>query len=179
MNLTQIRHSKWFDKAYKIGVGIKGIDGLLELIVGIWLIFAPHTPHRLLQHAAQEASEHNSTIFHFIGREVIHLDAQLTGKVLAFIIAFLIVHGVVKLVLVYCLFKKIHFIYPYALAALLVLFGLQVAPLFRNPADLALWLFTILDVIIIYLVWGEYQDIREEMGLPKKRLSGKKPKKTV
>lgn len=179
MNLTEIRHSKWFDKAYKIGVGIKGVDGLLELVVGIWLIFAPHVPHRLLQNAAQEAHEHNSTIFHLIEREVIHLDAQLTGKVLAFIIVFLIVHGVVKLVLVYCLFRKIHFVYPYALAGLLVLFGIQVTPLFRSPGDLALWFFTILDIIIIYLVWGEYQDIREEKGLPKHSISGKKPEKTV
>lgn len=163
MKFADIRHAKWFDTAYKVGVGIKGFDGLVELVVGIWLIFAPHVPHRLLQSAAQEAHEHNGTIFHFIEKQVIHLDAQITGKVLAFIIVFLIIHGVVKLVLVYCLFRKIHRVYPYALGVLLVLFGIQVSPLFRNPADVSLWLFTILDAIIIYLVWGEYQDIKEEI----------------
>jgi|GEM_PF-1116700 len=177
--LTRLRHSRWFDRAYKVGVGIKGIDGLLELIVGVWLIFAPHVPHRLLQRAADEAAEHNGTLFHLIEKQVIHLDAQITGKVLAFIIVFLIIHGVVKLILVYCLFKRIHKAYPYALAVLLVLFGIQVSPLFRNPADLALWLFTILDVIIIYLVWGEYQDIKEEMKHAASRESGKKSEKTV
>ena len=177
--LTRLRRSKWFDKAYKIGVGIKGLDGLVELIVGVWLIFAPHTPHRLLQRAANEAAEHDGTIFHFVEKQVIHLDAQITGKVLAFIIAFLIIHGVVKLVLVYCLFRKIHHVYPYALALLLILFGIQVSPLFRNPGDLALWLFTILDVIIIYLVWGEYQDIKEEIKRAEQHSSGKKHEKTV
>lgn len=179
MNLTAIRHSKWFDKAYKIGVGIKGIDGLVELVVGLWLIFEPRTPHRLLQKAAQEAGEHNGTIFHFIEKEVIHLDDQITGKVLAFIIAFLIIHGVVKLVLVYCLFKKIHWVYPYALAVLFVLLGIQVTPLFRNPADVPLWLFTILDVAIIYLVWGEYQDVKESNSRRDRESASKKPGKTV
>jgi uncharacterized membrane protein len=179
MTFKEIRRSKWFDVAYKIGVGIKGIDGLIELAVGLWLIFAPHTPHRLLQKAAHEAGEHTGTIFHFIGRQVVHLDDQITGQVLIFIIIFLIIHGIVKLVLVYCLFKKIHRVYPYALGVLLILFGIQVTPLFRNPADLALWLFTVLDVIIIYLVWGEYQDIKEMARVRDDTHSGKKHEKTV
>jgi len=168
MTFPDIRHAKWFDTVYKIGVGIKGFDGLVELVAGVLLIIAPRTPHRLLQSAALEAHEHNTTLFHFIERQVIHLDAQITGKVLLFIIIFLIIHGIVKLVLVYCLLKKIHRAYPYALGVLLILFGLQVSPLFKNPADLALWLFTILDVAIIYLVWGEYQDIKEAVLSRKK-----------
>lgn len=168
MILNEIRHAKWFDAVYKIGVGIKGIDGLFELVAGVLLIFAPHTPHKLLIRAAGEAHEHSGSLFRIFEHEMIHLDAQLTGKVLAFIIVFLIVHGVVKLVLVYCLFKKIHRAYPYALGVLLILFGIQVTPLFRHPADLPLWLFTILDVLIIYLVWGEYQDIKEELLSSKK-----------
>lgn len=162
MKFPDIRHAKWFDTIYKIGVGIKGFDGLVELLAGILLIFAPTTPHRLLHSAALEAREHSGSLFHFIEKQVIHLDAQITGKVLLFIIIFLILHGIVKLVLVYCLFRKIHRAYPYALGVLLILFGIQVTPLFRNPADLSLWLFTILDAVIIYLVWGEYQDIKEE-----------------
>lgn len=60
--------------------------------------------------------------------------------------------------------------YPYALAALLILFGIQVAPLFRQPGDLALWLFTILDALIVYLVWGEYQDIKEAQASKKSQI---------
>lgn len=170
MKLSQIRHAKWFDTAYKIGVGIKGLDGLAELVAGIILIFSPHAPHRILHNVAAEFNERPQNIFHFFAHQVVHLDAQLTGHVLIFIIIFLITHGIVKLALVYALFRKILWMYPYALAALLILFGIQVAPLFRQPGDLALWLFTILDALIVYLVWGEYQDIKEAQASKSRKI---------
>jgi hypothetical protein len=35
---TLLRRQPWFEAVYKIGVGIKGFDGLVELVVGIALI---------------------------------------------------------------------------------------------------------------------------------------------
>lgn len=162
--LRKIRHSKWFDTIYKIGVGIKGFDGLIELLVGILLIFSPHTPHRLLQHAAHFSQAHDSTFFHWLAHTVIKLDADLTGQTLLFVILFLISHGVIKLVLVYCLLKEYYRIYPYALAVLFIMLIIQIIPLFKDPTSPGLWLFTILDIVIIYLVWGEYLDLREKIA---------------
>lgn len=163
VTLKDIRHAKWFDTLYKIGIGIKGFDGTVELIAGILLAVSPSTPHRLLMNAAAEAREHSGTLFHLFEKTVIHLDAQLSGAVLLFIIIFLITHGLVKIVLVYALFRKIYRAYPYGLVLLVILFIIQVIPLFRNPGAIDLWLFTVLDAAIIYLVWGEYQDLREEV----------------
>ena len=168
MKLADIRHAKWFETIYKIGVGIKGFDGLVELLVGIVLIFSPHTPHRLLQHAANAAQAHNGSVFHWIAHMVIKLDADLTGQTLFFVILFLIAHGVIKLVLVYCLLREYYRAYPYALVILFMLLIIQVIPLFKDPLSAGLWLFTILDVIIIYLVWGEYLDLREKLNRPLK-----------
>lgn len=180
MTITDIRHSKWFDTLYKIGVGIKGFDGMVELVAGLLLLFSPSTPHRLLQGAAAELGEHSGTVYQLFERTVIHLDAQLNGAVLAFVIIFLITHGVVKIVLVYCLLKKIYRAYPYGLTILIILLGIQVLPLFRHPGSLDLWLFTILDVAIIYLVWGEYQDLREEvLALKRKGVSEENAEKMV
>lgn len=166
--LDSIRHAPWFNTAYKIGVGIKGVDGLVELLAGILLLISPHSPHHLLTNAAREAAEHSQSIFQLMTRQLVHLDAQLTGHVIGFVILFLIIHGVVKLGLVYALFRKIQWLYPYALGVLLVLLGIQIAPLFRHPTDLFLWLFTLLDVAIVYLVWGEYQDLKDEMRATQK-----------
>ena len=163
MSLKDLRHSKWFDIAYRIGVGIKGIDGTVELLAGVLLLIAPNTPHRLLLKVANEAGQHSGSIFRLFENSVIRIDGELTGGVLLFVIAFLIIHGVVKLVLVYALLKRIYKAYPYALAALGILLIIQVIPLFKDPANVGLWLFTILDIAIIYLVWGEYQDLREKI----------------
>lgn len=163
MLFDRIRHSKWFDIIYRIGVGIKGFDGAVELIAGVLLVISPSTPHRLLQSAAAELGEHSGTLYQLFEKTVIHLDAELNGTVLVFIILFLILHGLIKLVLVYCLLKKIYRAYPYGLVILILLLIIQVLPLFRHPGSVGLWLFTLLDVAIIYLVYGEYQDLREEV----------------
>ncbi|HEU0266490.1 MAG TPA: DUF2127 domain-containing protein [Candidatus Saccharimonadaceae bacterium] len=161
MALRDLRHAKWFELIYKIGIGIKGFDGLIELVAGLLLAFAPNLPHRVLHAIADEAAEHSGFIFHVIGKSMIHLDSQLSAGVLVFIIIFFIIHGIVKLVLVYALFRKIYKAYPYGLAALIILFIIQIIPLFHRPGAIDLWVFTVLDAIIIYLVWGEYQDLRE------------------
>lgn len=163
MKLRDIRHSKWFDVIYKIGIGIKGFDGLVELVAGLLLAFAPNLPHKVLRSIADEAAEHSGFIFREIGKSMVHLDSQLSAGVLIFIIVFFIAHGIVKLVLVYALFRKIYKVYPYGLVVLIILFIIQVIPLFRHPGAIDLWLFTVLDAIIIYLVWGEYQDLREKV----------------
>lgn len=163
MSLKDLRHSKWFDVAYRVGVAIKGVDGTVELLAGILLLIAPNTPHRLLLKVANEAGQHSGSIFRLFENSIIRIDGELTGGVLLFVIAFLIIHGVVKLVLVYALLKRIYKAYPYALGALVVLLIIQVIPLFSDPGNIGIWLFTILDVAIIYLVWGEYQDLREKV----------------
>lgn len=180
MVFDRIRHSKWFDTIYRIGVAIKGFDGLVELIAGLLLVISPSTPHRLLESVADELGEHSGSLYQLFEHAVIHLDAQLNGTVLVFIIVFLISHGVIKLVLVYCLLKKIYRAYPYGLAILILLLIIQVIPLFHNPAQIDLWAFTILDVAIIYLVYGEYQDLREEvLKLEKHGMDSEKAEKMV
>ncbi len=161
--LQDIRHSKWFDTVYKIGIGIKGIDGLIELLVGVVLIFSPRTPHHVLQHAAEAVARHHGSFFQWLTHAVIKLDTDLNGQAVTLLILFLITHGAIKLILVYCLLRRFYHAYPYALVALVVLLILQVIPIFHDPGSVGLWLFAILDVIIIYLVWAEYLDLREKV----------------
>ncbi len=165
--LQDIRHSKWFDAIYKIGIGIKGIDGLIELLVGVVLIFSPHTPHHFLQHAAEAAARHHGSFFHWITHAVIKLDTDLNGQAVTLLILFLITHGAIKLVLVYCLLKRFYHAYPYAIVALIVLLILQIIPIFHDPASIGLWLFAAVDAVIIYLVWAEYLDLREKVRAAK------------
>jgi len=161
-HMTSIRNQPWFSTIYRIGVGIKGVDGLIELAAGLFLLFAPHVLHAFLQGIVGKAELHHTHMSHLIATYVAHADADLARSGLVFLIVFLIGHGVVKLALVYCLLRRIIWAYPYALAILGLFLVYQVYALVQNPLSLGTWLFTILDVIIIYLVWGEWKDLKEK-----------------
>lgn len=48
MKFDQLRHGKWFSRAYAVGIGIKGFDGLVELITGALLLVSPGIVHMVL-----------------------------------------------------------------------------------------------------------------------------------
>jgi uncharacterized membrane protein len=155
----KLREQPWFERVYKIGIAIKGFDGLVEFIAGIALLISPPLVHTLLGGIAREAGEHNGSVYHFIADYIARIDNDLARSGMVFLILFLITHGAVKLALVYCLLKEIVRAYPIALG-ILVAFLIYQAYVFIISPSLGMALFTILDVIIIWLVWGEYQDLR-------------------
>lgn len=149
------------DRFYDIGVVLKGIDGAVELAVGLLLWLAPETLASLLGRAADELASETSTFRQDLAIAIGRLDHDLAYGPLTFVIVFLILHGVVKLALVYCLLKKLYWAYPYALALLGLFLVYQVYALLTQPTVWML-IFTLLDVAIIYLVYREYREIRAE-----------------
>lgn len=151
-----------FNTIYDLGIIIKGIDGFLELAAGVLLWFAPSTVHSLLlgvQSELAEGSTHH--VRQYVAQYVGHLDAQLAAAGMAFLIIFLISHGVVKLALVYALLKKIVQAYPVALVILGLFLVYQVYAFVRQPT-IGMALFSILDAAIIGLVWREYKLLLSE-----------------
>ena len=146
------------DRFYFLAVIIKGIDGAAELVAGLFLWFAPQLVHLALAGVVNEAHEGHTAVHSFVADNVARLDAQLAQGGTTFLIAFLIVHGVVKIVLVYCLLRRFHRAYPWALGVLVVFLGYQVYALITTPT-LSMALFTVLDAVIIYLVWREYREL--------------------
>ena len=156
-----IRHAPWFDTLYRVGVMIKGLDGLVEFATGILLLFAPGTVHMMLSYIIGTAHHHEGHTAHFIAEHVARVDSDIARSGLTFLIIFLISHGAIKLILVYCLLRRVVWAYPYAVSVLVLFLLYQLYVLMRDPLSLGMWLFTILDVIIIWLVWGEWRDLRE------------------
>ncbi len=165
--MDKLRHKPWFETAYKIGVALKGVDGLFELVTGLVLLASPSLIHTILTAIIGHAHKHTGHAYHFIGEYVAHVDQDLARSGLAFLIIFLVAHGIIKLVLVYCLFRRITWAYPYALGVLVLFLIYQVYVLIKDPLSPALWLFTILDIVIIWLVWGEWRDLLEVVKKPK------------
>ncbi|MEA9986708.1 DUF2127 domain-containing protein [Subtercola sp. RTI3] len=159
------RRRSILDRFYFLAVIVKGVDGAVELLAGLLLWLAPAAVHGLLAGIVNEANEGHTAAHLFIASNIGHLDSQLAHQNSTFLTAFLIVHGVVKIALVYCLLKRFHRAYPWALSVLTVFLAYQVYALVTTPT-LSMAIFTALDVVIIYLVWREYRELKSHVARP-------------
>jgi uncharacterized membrane protein len=155
MEKESSQKSNVFNTIFDIGVVIKGIDGLAELLAGIALLVSPSLVHTVLSGIAG-ANSGRVHVPHLVAQYVARLDDQLAASGLVFLIIFLLTHGIVKLALVYCLLKKIVRAYPIALAILVAFLVYQVYVFIQTPS-LSMAVFCILDVVIVGLVWREYR----------------------
>lgn len=159
--LEKLYDEPWFDKAFGVTIAIKGFDGLVELLAGIALIISPGLVHWALSGLGGWFGDRHVHVLHFIGENIARIDGEFTRSGLIFLILFLITHGVVKLALVYCLLKKIVRAYPYAIAVLGFFLVYQIYLLIIHPTILMVF-FTVLDVAIIFLAYGEYRKLKTE-----------------
>lgn len=148
------------EKAYRIGIFIKGIDGMLEVLIGALLFMTPATVHTLFTHIIGSAEHHRGHTYALIAEYIGRLDADMAKSGATFLAVFLLGHGVVKLVLVYCLTRRMTWVYPYALFVLIGFLLYQMYVLISHPT-LTMLLFSVLDAAIIYFVWLEYRSLRK------------------
>ncbi|MGH7192415.1 MAG: DUF2127 domain-containing protein [Candidatus Saccharimonadales bacterium] len=156
--MERFRPQNLLDKAYEIGIIVKGIDGILELIGGILvLVITPGTvngiTHLLTQQELQE-DPHD-----FIAAHILKLGHSLTYGHNYFAAAFLLTHGAVKVVLVACLLLNKLWAYPWALVILGLFLVYQVYQLATHPTFTMAFL-SVLDVIIIWLIYREWRQVR-------------------
>jgi len=143
---------------FDVGVLVKGIDGVLEIIGGALLFLVDprqlhHLARLLLQH---ELSEDPNDV---VATYLLHTAQHLSTSTETFAAAYLLWHGVVKVGLVTGLLLRQRWAYPAAIVAFLLFLGYQ---LYRythtySPELLAL---SVVDVFIIVLTWLEYGRLR-------------------
>ena len=142
------------DDTFKASILVKGVDGLLEVVGGLILLFVPtdrlnHLAHWLTQHELSQ-DRHD-----FVATHLLHLTESLRGTPV-FAGLYLLSHGVVKVVLVAALLKNKMWAYP---ATLVFLVGFIVYQLYRMliAPSIGLALLTVFDVFVTWLVWREYR----------------------
>jgi uncharacterized membrane protein len=152
------RSKDLLDRTFEIGIILKGLDGLLELIGGTLLLaVSPATINRIVGALTQhELSEDPRD---FVATHLLRLSHGLTGPAVGFAAAYLLLHGIVKVVLVLALLRNKLWAYPWTIAFLATFIGYQ---LYRIALHLTLGLIalTIFDALIIWLTWREYQKQR-------------------
>ncbi|PYM53653.1 MAG: DUF2127 domain-containing protein [Candidatus Rokuibacteriota bacterium] len=156
------RRRRIVDRAFALALAIKGIDGALELIGGLVLFVVPPSAitlvfRSLTQHELSE-DPHD-----FIAIHVRAAAEQLAGSasVRGFGVLYLIGHGVIKLVLVGAMFRRIRPAYPVAIVFLgsFILYELYRSVLGHS---IALLLFAALDTGITTMVVREYLELRRD-----------------
>jgi uncharacterized membrane protein len=152
--MSRFRARDPLDRIFEIGIILKGLDGVLEVIGGLLLLaVTPATIDRMTVRLTQhELSEDPND---FIASHLLRYTYGLTGSAVTFAAAYLLAHGIVKIVLVAALLRNQAWAYPWMIGFLLLFIGYQVYRLALSPT---FWLtaLTIFDALIVWLTWREW-----------------------
>lgn len=162
--LTKSR--SFFHLAYLITIGIKGFDGALETIFGLIVLFVGKT--RLYAYAihitAPEITGHPVT---HAGHMIRHNADTLMQASAAFVITYLLIHGILKLGIAISLIRERSlWIFP---VSAVILTGFVIFMLYKLALHRSGWLlaFAIFDLVTIALVLNEWRNFRiRASGVP-------------
>lgn len=156
INRRQLSH-----RLFLIGTWLKGLDGVLELIGGVLFLLMSKSN---LNHIVVSLTQHELTEdpHDLIANMLRHAVSHLSHNTKIFGSIYLLAHGMIKIFLVAGLLQNKYFVYP---IALVVLSGFIVYQSYRLIIGFTLFLclLTILDFIIVLLIWNEFRHISQEL----------------
>jgi len=147
--------ARLFDLFFLWGVFAKAVDGLIEVVGGIVLLWLPPEQFAALVRgvtAGEVDEDPHDLIANLLLRGIAHLYVATT----AFVSAYLLLHGLVKLAIVAALAWGSLRIYPWAIAALCAFLAFQLYEMLVHPT-LGVAVLTLLDALIIWLTWREWR----------------------
>lgn len=148
------------DKAFRVSLYLKGLDGLLETLGGILLLLIkPEQINHLARWLTQ--GELSQDPHDFIANHILKTAHSLTGASLAFGAAYLLAHGAVKIVLVFEVLRDHLWAYLALIAVTSLFVVYQVYRLAAAKFSVSLLLLTLFDLLIIYLTQKEYRRQRQ------------------
>ncbi len=149
-NADRIAH-----RAFLAGMVFKGVDGCLELIGAAALLLTTRLEiQRVVAWLAREELVEDPR--DFLASHAVHMAQHLTAGTQHFAAAYLLVHGAIKVALVVGLLRGLRWMFPVALVVLTGFIGYQLYRLAHVPSW-ALGLFTLIDAVVIALIWREWR----------------------
>ncbi|HEV7454891.1 MAG TPA: DUF2127 domain-containing protein [Candidatus Saccharimonadales bacterium] len=160
--------SSLLDKIFEGGIIIKGVTGAFEFIGGALLLFiSPSTIHHFLVFVTQKEllDDPNDKLANLLLSSTHDL-----GGSRAFLVAYLWIHAVIKLVAVIGILRNQLWAYPFSLISLGALMLYQLYSIFFVKPSIGMILLTVFDACILWLIWREYGKVRatlSHLGSPK------------
>jgi uncharacterized membrane protein len=148
---------------FKVGVILKGVDGVLQSVGAVLLLFVKpgQIRHAVVLLTRHELSrDPDDRVANYLVRAADHLSVshQLFASV------YLLSHGVVKVVLVWALLQSKLWAYPAAILIFAAFSAYQIYQ-FVISHSIVMLVLTILDVVVIALTWAEYSRLRHRQSV--------------
>jgi uncharacterized membrane protein len=152
------RPSSLFDKVFEGGIILKGASGVLEFLAGLILVFmSPGAIRGFLAFLTQReiAEDPNDTIANLI----VHSAEHFNSGNKAFAVVYLWLHAAIKLTAVVGILRNLLWAYPFSLISLGLLMLYQVYSMVVK-FSVGMFLLTVFDVFILWLIWREYGKVK-------------------
>lgn len=151
-----------FDKVFEGGLLLKGASGALEFFTGLLLLFvSPDSVRNFVALITQREllEDPQDKIANLLQHSTQHIGGSRT-----FLIVYLWIHALIKLVAVIGILKNQLWAYPFSLVTLgmLMLYQLYTIVFVRPTAGMIL--LTIFDVFVLWLIWREYGRIKPALA---------------
>jgi uncharacterized membrane protein len=153
--MTKTKSGKGLHWLFELSIFLKGVDGLLETLGGLLILFVPlHSLDSLVRWLV--VHELSTESHDWVARAAEHLLNSLSLNTKVFASVYLVSHGLVKVFLVYALWREKLWAFPVALwfIALFVVYQIY---RFTHTHSIALLIFALIDVCVAWFIWREYQ----------------------
>lgn len=159
---ARFRPRGWLDRVFEVGIVLKGLDGAAELAGALLLLLVgPAGLHHWVAVLTQgELSEDPDDV---VARYLLRTSAGLDGHAVLFGAAYLLLHGLVKVVLVVALLRNKLWAYPWMIGVLLAFIAYQLYRIALVPSA-GLIALTAFDALVVALTWREWRVQRATRG---------------
>ena len=153
---------KMLNRAFVIGVSLKGLQALFEFGCGVSLLFADNQAiKRVVERVTMmELSAHPGD---FVARYVLSMAQGLSLGTQQFYALYLAGHGLVKVLLVIGMLRNKIWSYLLALLALGLFVCYQLYR-FSQGHSAGLLILTLFDLVVIFLIYRQYRDVRRRQA---------------
>ncbi|MCX7008258.1 MAG: DUF2127 domain-containing protein [Kiritimatiellaeota bacterium] len=160
--MTSTSRRQTLHMLFLISVWIKGLAGLLETLTGVICFFVkPETLMMLI--ISLTAPELTADRDDWFANLIVRLLDSISERTLLFAAAYLILHGVLKLLLVAGLLRGRLWVFPLSLVFLGTFIVYQVYR-YTHTHALSLIFLTVMDLIVMFLVWREYAARKQNLS---------------
>jgi uncharacterized membrane protein len=157
---TKEKRERWIRLVFVVTVVWKGVDGLFEALLGLALLFTGTTMKLLFAFTHNELLEDPTDT---IARLIQQTAPRLLARASLFAGCYLLGYGLVKLFLMYGLLRDRLWVYRTSLYMLSVFFVYQAYRIARYHSAM-LAVFTLFDLVLLWLVYHEYQLCRHRQS---------------